>query len=203
MNILAHLHLATLANSSLIGNTVADFVKGDPYLAYPQTIADGIMLHRKIDSLIDSLPEVKQAKQLFRKTHQRVAPIALDIVWDHFLSKYWSEYGIKSYAVVAEFNQLTKEQIAPFITDYPPDYQYFMQSMWQGKWLENYADIEFIEKVLKGMAARRPKLSLLKETIVDIKLHYSALESLFFKLYPQMVKFVCSNHFQENRRLSK
>lgn len=68
MNMLANLHLATLAKSSLIGNTVVAFVKGDFYLAYSKNIADEIMLHRKIDSLTDSLPEVKQAKLQFGKT---------------------------------------------------------------------------------------------------------------------------------------
>lgn len=190
MNILAHLHLATLAKSSLIGNTVADFVKGDPYAIYPQTIADGIMLHRKIDILTDSLAEVKQAKLLFRKTHQRVAPIALDIVWDHFLSKYWHDYGVMGD--VAKFNQLTQQQIQPYITQYPTDYQYFMQAMWQGKWLENYASLDFVGKVLAGMTARRPKLYLLKETIDDIKQHNTQLASSFFRLYPKMCSAVQS-----------
>lgn len=184
MNILAHLHLATLANSSLIGNTVADFVKGDPYTTYPQSIADGIMLHRKIDTMTDSLPEVKQAKLLFRTTHRRVAPIALDIVWDHFLSKYWLDFGITGN--VAEFNLRTQQQIQPYIASYPTDYQHFMQAMWQGKWLENYASLDFVGKVLRGMTTRRPKLYLLQETIVDIQHHYTALESQFFILYPKM-----------------
>lgn len=184
MNILAHLHLATLANSSLIGNTVADFVKGNPYTLYPQAVADGIMLHRKIDIMIDNLSEVKQAKLLFRITHRRVAPIALDIVWDHFLSSYWHDYGLSGD--VAEFNQSTQQQIQPYIDPYPTDYQHFMQAMWQGKWLENYASLNFIDKVLSGMTTRRPKLNLLKETIIDIKQHYHELESLFFILYPKM-----------------
>lgn len=184
MNILAHLHLATLANSSLIGNTVADFVKGNPYTHYPQAVADGIMLHRKIDIMIDNLSEVKQAKLLFRITHRRVAPIALDIVWDHFLSSYWHDYGLSGD--VAEFNQSTQQQIQPYIDPYPTDYQHFMQAMWQGKWLENYASLNFVDKVLSGMTARRPKLNLLKETIIDIKQHYHELESLFFILYPKM-----------------
>lgn len=184
MNILAHLHLATLANSSLIGNTVADFVKGNPYTRYPQAVADGIMLHRKIDIMIDNLSEVKQAKLLFRITHRRVAPIALDIVWDHFLSSYWHDYGLSGD--VAEFNQSTQQQIQPYIDPYPTDYQHFMQAMWQGKWLENYASLNFIDKVLSGMTTRRPKLNLLKETIIDIKQHYHELESLFFILYPKM-----------------
>lgn len=87
MNILAHLHLATLAGSSLVGNSVADFVKGDPYKIYPATIASGIALHRKIDVLTDSMQEVKQAKLRFRKTHQRVAAITLDIVGSLFIKK--------------------------------------------------------------------------------------------------------------------
>jgi acyl carrier protein phosphodiesterase len=184
MNILAHLHLATLANSSLIGNTVADFIKGDPYLVYGCNIADGIMLHRKIDSLTDNLFEVKQAKLLFRKSHQRVAPITLDIVWDHFLSKHWAKYGLLKS--VAEFNQTTKALIQPYITVYPVDYQHFMNAMWQEEWLVNYAFIDFVGDVLRGMAKIRPKLSLLKETIVDIKQNYVQLESLFFLLYPKI-----------------
>ncbi|SCB97633.1 acyl carrier protein phosphodiesterase [Gilliamella intestini] len=188
MNILAHLHLATLARSSLIGNTVADFVKGDPYLIYNSNVADGIMLHRKIDRLTDSLLEVKKAKLLFRKSHQRVASITLDIVWDHFLSKHWAKYGLLKSVV--EFNQTTKAFIQPYITVYPVDYQHFMNAMWQGEWLVNYASIDFVGDVLGGMANRRPKLYLLKETIIDVKQHYAQLESLFFLLYPKICLIV-------------
>lgn len=191
MNILAHLHLATLANSSLIGNSVADFVKGDPYLVYPQTIADGIMLHRKIDSMVDSFTEVKQAKKCFIKLHQRVAPITLDIVWDHFLSKHWADYGMGQS--VSEFDQYIRQQIQPFIHLYPNNYQHFMHSMWNGKWLENYANLEFIAKVLNGMATRRPKLGLLKETIYDIKQHYNEFEALFFIMYPKMCRLIMTD----------
>ena len=188
MNILAHLHLATIANSSLIGNTVADFVKGDPYRQYPSEIADGIMLHRKIDRLIDGFADVKQAKSLFRQSHQRVASITLDIVWDHFLSKYWTE--LNSHQSLALFNASTKQQIQPYITSYPIDYQDFMCAMWQGKWLENYASIDFVGKVLNGMAKRRPKLYLLSETVIDFEQNYEPLKMLFFKLYPKMCSLI-------------
>lgn len=188
MNILAHLHLATIANSSLIGNTVADFVKGDPYRQYPSEIADGIMLHRKIDRLIDGFADVKQAKSLFRQSHQRVASITLDIVWDHFLSKYWTELNF--HQSLALFNASTKQQIQPYITGYPIDYQDFMCAMWQGKWLENYASIDFVGKVLNGMAIRRPKLYLLSETVIDFEQNYEPLKMLFFKLYPKMCSLI-------------
>ena len=61
MNFLAHLHLAYLADSSLSGNLLADFVRGNPDNSYPAEVVDGIYMHRRIDVMPDNLPEVKQA----------------------------------------------------------------------------------------------------------------------------------------------
>lgn len=44
MNFLAHLHLAHLADSSLPGNLMADFVRGNPQGDYPAEIIDGIYI---------------------------------------------------------------------------------------------------------------------------------------------------------------
>src|SRR5471030_909361 len=89
MNYLAHLHLASLADSSLLGNLMADFVRGDPDGQYSAEIVSGIRMHRRVDTLTDSLPEVKIARGYFRAEFRRVAPITLDVVWDHFLSRHW------------------------------------------------------------------------------------------------------------------
>lgn len=188
MNILAHLHLASYVKSSLIGNSVADFVKGNPYLLYSKPIADGIMLHRKVDARVDSMCEVKKAKSLFRETHRRIGGITLDLVWDHFLSKNWSTYC--TAFSLPEFNGYTQKMIKPNLLSYPADYQSFMTAMWQHNWLQNYADIEFIGRVLVGMAARRPKLYRLEETLIDVKQHYQQFEALFIELYPKMMAFV-------------
>ena len=53
MNFLAHLHLAHLANSSLSGNLLADFVRGNPAEDYSPEVVDGIFMHRRIDVLTD------------------------------------------------------------------------------------------------------------------------------------------------------
>lgn len=185
MNVLAHLHLASLAKSSIIGNAAADFVKGDPYQQYVAIIADGIMMHRRLDKLIDNLPEVKHAKSLFQPQHQRVASITLDIVWDHFLSKYWRDFN-QSQSVIA-FNEQMRAIIMQDIHLFPTDFHHFMGHLWQGEWLINYANLPFIAKVLNGMANRRPKLNILRDTYADITQHYHALEALFFQLYPQLM----------------
>ncbi len=61
MNFLAHLHLAHLADSSLPGNLMADFVRGNPQGDYPAEIIDGIYMHRRIDVMTDNLAEVTGA----------------------------------------------------------------------------------------------------------------------------------------------
>ena len=72
------------ADSSLLGNLLADFVRGNVEAQWPQPVVAGIALHRRIDVLTDNLPEVRSARQLFRAETRRVAPITLDVIWDHF-----------------------------------------------------------------------------------------------------------------------
>lgn len=65
MNFLAHLHIAHHCQSSLLGNLLGDFVKGDPTEQYPQSLVQGIRLHRWVDAYTDSHPVMKAAKSLF------------------------------------------------------------------------------------------------------------------------------------------
>lgn len=67
MNFLAHLHLAHLAESSLSGNLLADFVRGNPEENFPPDVVAGIHMHRRIDVLTDNLPEVREAREWFRR----------------------------------------------------------------------------------------------------------------------------------------
>lgn len=94
MNFLAHLHTAHLADSSLPGNLMADFVRGNPQGDYPAEIIDGIYMHRRIDVMTDNLAEVKEAREWFRPQTRRVAPITLDVMWDHFLSQHWAQLSL-------------------------------------------------------------------------------------------------------------
>ena len=54
MNYLAHLLLSGKNEDLLIGNFIADAIKGNDYLKYPKSIQNGIILHRFIDDFTDS-----------------------------------------------------------------------------------------------------------------------------------------------------
>ncbi len=64
MNYLAHLHIADHCQSSLLGNLLGDFVKGDPSAQFSPEIARGIRLHRLVDAYTDSHPVMQQAQSL-------------------------------------------------------------------------------------------------------------------------------------------
>ena len=185
MNFLAHLHLAHLAQSSLPGNLVADFVRGNPADSYSPEIVSGIYMHRRVDALTDGLPEVAIARQWFRPQTRRVSPISLDIIWDHFLSLHWKK--ISPSLPLTEFISYAHSQIEPQLPNMPEAFIDLNQHLWNERWLERYQDMDFIAKVLGAMATRRPKLSQLRESSQDLETHYHALEDLFWSFYPRMI----------------
>lgn len=185
MNFLAHLHLASLANSSLYGNILADFVRGNPQGIYSEKVIDGIFMHRRVDVMTDRLPQVLEAKRLFREEFRRVAPITLDVVWDHFLALHWQE--LEPEISLHSFVNRAQIEIVPMLPDSPERFQNLNAYMWQERWLERYAELPFIAKVLQGMANRRPKLGALAGSFNDIENNYTFLEQTFWQFYPQMI----------------
>lgn len=185
MNFLAHLHLATLSDSSLIGNLAADFIRGNPYTTYSKNIADGVMLHRRIDKMTDSHPIIKTCRHYFDQEHVRISSITLDIVWDHFLSLHWREFTPTISLI--DFITWSKNQIEPELHIMSEEFQHFITVLWQQNWLVRYADLHFIANVLQGMATQRPKLVKLATSINDVEKHYNELKQVFYAFYPSMM----------------
>ncbi|MGK8934566.1 ACP phosphodiesterase [Pluralibacter gergoviae] len=161
MNFLAHLHLAHLADSSLAGNLLADFVRGNPEEHYAPEVVSGIHMHR------------------------RVAPITLDVMWDHFLSRHWQT--LSPDQPLADFVGYARRQVAPILPASPAGFQELNDHLWPERWLERYREMDFIRRVLGGMANRRPRLGALRDSWQDLDSHYPALEELFWQFYPQMM----------------
>lgn len=185
MNFLAHLHLAHLADSSLPGNLLADFVRGNPEHFYPADVVAGIHMHRRIDVLTDNLPEVKTAREWFRPHTRRVAPITLDVMWDHFVSRHWAQ--LSPDLPLEAFIRYAHSQVATILPDSPPRFVNLNDYLWSERWMERYREMAFIQNVLNGMASRRPRLEALRDSWQDLDDHYTALEELFWAFYPRMM----------------
>ena len=86
MNYLAHFHLSNNDTNLIIGNYIADDVKGKAYLNYSQEIQRGILLHRRIDDYTDSHDIVLGSKDLIRHHQNKFTPVVMDVFYDYFFS---------------------------------------------------------------------------------------------------------------------
>ena len=89
MNFLAHLWLADRTATSLAGSVLGDVVRGADLSAYPEDIALGIRLHRRVDAATDRHPIMRTARETFADGERRYAGIVLDLAADHALAQEW------------------------------------------------------------------------------------------------------------------
>lgn len=193
MNYLAHLHIAEASDSNLLGNLLGDFVKGNPSEQFSEDIVQGIRLHRWVDAYTDSHEVMILAKALFPLTTRRFSPIALDMFWDHCLAKHWQRFHsqtLRQFVLDAE-----KKVKIDHSSSLPERYMMVSDKMWQGRWLESYADFENIHFALQRMSLRRERMKPLAECYVSLEDSYQELESLFFSLYPQVLEKAKSIRF--------
>src|SRR5665648_547504 len=78
MNYLAHLYLSGDSEEIKLGNFIGDYVKGNKYLQYPEQVAFGIKLHRRIDFFTDQHADVKECMKLLRPGYGRYSGVVSD-----------------------------------------------------------------------------------------------------------------------------
>lgn len=187
MNFLAHLHLAQFAGSNLLGNLLGDFVKGDPYPHYPKAIADGIRLHRLIDSFTDQHDLLSECKMRFPTQLRRFAPIALDVFGDHCLASHWSDYYPQT---LEDFVALAQRAIndAPQVA-LPDRFVLVNDKIWSGRWLQSYQSMQNIEFALLRMSQRSPRMTPLSECGMTLARHYPFFVEQFAHFYPEVMTY--------------
>ena len=97
MNFLSHLFLSGNSEGLIIGNYIADSVKGSAFNIFPEEIQKGIILHRKIDTFTDGHEIVELSKQRLRVKYKKYASVIVDIYYDHYLAINWNDYSSENY----------------------------------------------------------------------------------------------------------
>ncbi len=77
----------------MVGNFIADSVKGKKFRDYEKEISGGILMHREIDSFTDTHEIVKHSKSFFRTRYGLYSSVIIDLVYDHFLSANWNSFS--------------------------------------------------------------------------------------------------------------
>ena len=176
MNYLAHILLSGTNPDVMIGNFIADSIKGSKYDTYPLGIQKGILLHRQIDSTTDAHPAFRKSTKRLHKNYGHYSGIIVDIFYDHFLAKNWSDYSdIPLADYIQSFYKLLRDNFDVL----PENIQKMTPIMMDGNWLLIYAELEGIDRVLAGMNRRTKNRSGMDTAGQELKEFYTLFEADF------------------------
>lgn len=186
MNFLAHLYLSGDNQKIMLGNFMGDFVKGRGALGqFDPDIVKGIELHRTIDEFTDSHAVVTQSKNRLRPKYRHYSGVIVDIFYDHFLAKEWSNYHSD---LLPDFADKAYEVIQSHDAILPEEIKFMMPYMIKGNWLVNYGRVEGIERALSGMARRARFESKMEQSVHELIEHYDLFLNEFSTFFPDLQK---------------
>ncbi len=190
MNYLAHLFLASEDPDERLGSLIADFTRGRlQTLAkdYPPGVMWGIALHRQVDRFTDDNSWVIQSRRRIAAPYRRYSGIILDILYDHFLSSYWSEFsGQDRQSFIQDIYRLLDRRR----NDLPAQLSALVPRMQREDWLGSYAEFEVIGQVYQRMSQRMRQPNRLAGAMEDVRRHYPELAQDFRQFFPELIVFV-------------
>ena len=192
MNYLAHAYLSFGNAEILVGNMISDYVKGKKKFGYPETIQNGITLHRLIDSFTDVHPATKAAMIVFKPVVGAYAGAFVDVVYDHFLARDQNELPGET---LADFASQTYNSVQPYYNILPERFQRMFPYMINQNWLLNYRTMSGIESSFGGVFRRAKYLEYTSEAFAQFENYYSELEKYYNNFFPD-VKEMAFREFQ-------
>lgn len=186
MNFLAHLYLSGDNKELMIGNFIADHVKGNQFSHFSEDIQKGIHLHRSIDTFTDMHPTVRESKRRLHERYRHYDGVIIDIFYDHFLAKNWKNYSeIPLDIYVDSVYNLLQENHSIL----PEKTQEMLPYIIQYNWLYNYQFAKGIQEVLNGMNNRTKGKSKMNLASEDLLNHYNEFEQDFISFFEELQKF--------------
>ena len=187
MNYLAHIYLSGDSEEIKVGNFIGDFVKGNQHQQFPEQVAYGILLHRRIDSFTDQHAHVRECIRLLRPGYGKYAGIVADVFFDHFLAANWNDYSPDS------LRHFTKNAHAIFLSNFgllPFQVQKFLPFLIYHRRLESYARLENMLPVLDIMSKYTSLPPNSQWALELLNQEYEQFKTLFQGFFPEMINYV-------------
>lgn len=186
MNFLAHAYLSFDHEDVLVGNFVADFIKGKELDQFSPAIQTGILLHRAIDTFTDTHPLVKAAQSYLRPRFRHYSSVITDIFFDYFLGKNWERYSSKP---LESFVNHTYRVLDDHLDELPESFSEMFFWMKSQNWLLHYRELEGIQKALNGLTRRAKFESKMNEATEILLEKESEFELIFFAFFKDLEIF--------------
>lgn len=168
----------------MVGNFIADTVKGNAFEEYEVEIQKGILLHRFIDSFTDSHPITLESRKKLYSDFGKYAAVVQDVFYDHFLAVNWAEYQDGALGEFTEFVYNALGEYRSVFNDKAARTFHFMQLQ---DWLGSYATTEGIDRALTGLSRRASFKSNMERSLPALAAHEDSLSNEFQTFFPELI----------------
>ena len=189
MNFLAHFYLAGGDEGLILGNFLADYVRGRKYEEYPEHVRRGILQHRGIDDFTDTHDTVDRTKSRLRPKYGKYSPVICDVFYDYVLGSNWKDYSDQD---LSSFAQGIYEVLHDNSSLLPERAQMTLGFMSGKNWLYHYSSYYGIEKALQGLNRRASFDNDMHLAIHDLKEDGKSVELEFREFFPDLQAFAQS-----------
>ena len=166
---------------------MGDFVKGPIPADYPERLALGLHLHRRIDSLAQNSPHTRLSRQRLHPKFGHGRGIIVDIFYDHFLASNWANYSSEPLTnYVEKFYQLLQDNHNRL----PTGLQQITPSMIKHNWLVSYQHRMVVGKALQGISQRLSRPLPLAEGVEELAVHEALFRQDFIGFMAEAADFV-------------
>lgn len=175
----------------MLGSLMGDFVKGPLSNhsisgRYSADMTQAIALHRKIDGYTDSHPVVRESWNRVSKGRRRFAGVMVDIFYDHYLAKYWSDFH---GSPLSEFTGDFYAILARRHSEMPERLQRISNSLISLDWLGSYANVNSVRSALNRISQRLRRENTLIDSADELLDNYAEMEVDFRRFLPDAVEF--------------
>jgi acyl carrier protein phosphodiesterase len=183
LNFLAHQYLSFDVEPLMVGNFLADTLKGKERDLLPKDVYKGVEIHHLIDNFTDSHPLVLETRKILYPYFNKYAAVVQDVYFDHFLAKNWKNYSTEP---LLDFTQrvyrVLGERIDLFNQRAERTY-YYMSTQ---NWLLNYSKTEGLDRALTGLSRRASFQNNMDQSIEPLLKHQEELIDLFSSFFPML-----------------
>jgi len=151
MNYLAHALLSAHNEELLIGNFIADHIRGNQYTELPSAIIEGIKMHRQIDHFTDTHLIFKESKRFFYPHYEKHSGILIDIYFDHLLAKNFSLFSPEP---ISDFSTKAYSAYNRNLPHLPENSKRFLHYLIRNNLYVAYSKQEGISTVLQHLSQR-------------------------------------------------
>ena len=183
MNFLAHIYLSGDNDLLKIGNFMADGIHGKHFDIYPTEIQKGIILHRAIDTFTDAHPIFRQSTKRLHANYHHYSGIIVDIFYDHFLAKNWSNYSDEKLEDYTERFYQSLRDNHDFLSEKT---QKMLPHLIAQNWLLSYQTIEGIENILERMDIRMKRNSNMRFSVAELRTFSPEFEQEFITFFEEL-----------------